>query len=644
MTTANERTTTNQENLLNLQQELDRLAQCLENAIAGKNPQDSPPSTLLETTAFGQLCRQFHLSAFDRDILLLCLGSEIDRAIPLLIAKAQGDEKQNYPTLNLAVSIFPQATWSVLSPQNPLQQWKMLEFAPGFCLTQTAMRLDPRILCYLLGVAAIDEQLAEIVRFPHISAIALPPSQEKIAQQMIATWTQVQSELPILQLCGSDSGTKMQLVTHLCHQLGYSFGILSCTSLPTNPHELHQLKQRWQREAILGNRLLVLDCDNPGNNDPGNTAALRQIVETLQTPAILSSRDRLFFPQRNTISFEIPPLDYREQKTLWETHLGPAANQLNGEMSQLIAQFNLNSTTIKAACHSIANPKTDLSGNLWNFCRTQARPRLDELAQRIDSSATWDDLILPELQKEVLQDLWQQLQHRAKVYHDWGFGTPGTRGLGITALFHGSSGTGKTLAAEVLANHCNLDLYRIDLSAVVSKYIGETEKNLARIFDAASVGGAILLFDEADALFGKRTEVKDSHDRHANVEVSYLLQRMEAYQGLAILTTNYKNSLDVAFLRRIRFMVEFPFPKAEQRSAIWQRSFPSNAPTEKLNYKKLGNLQVAGGSIKNIAINAAFLAAAEGDPIQMKHILRSTERECLKLQRTLTNSEIKNWV
>lgn len=200
------------------------------------------------------------------------------------------------------------------------------------------------------------------------------------------------------------------------------------------------------------------------------------------------------------------------------------------------------------------------------------------------------------------------------------------------------------MAAEVLAQELRLDLYRIDLSAVVSKYIGETEKNLRRIFDAAETGGAILLFDEADALFGKRTEVKDSHDRHANVEVSYLLQRMEAYQGLAILTTNLKGSLDQAFLRRIRFVVPFPFPDAKARAEIWQRIFPSRTPSEGLDPDKLGRLNVAGGNIRNIALNAAFLAAEAGEAVMMKHILQASKSEYLKLERSLTDAEVRGWV
>ena len=236
------------------------------------------------------------------------------------------------------------------------------------------------------------------------------------------------------------------------------------------------------------------------------------------------------------------------------------------------------------------------------------------------------------------------LKHRFEVYDSWGFAGKGARGLGISALFAGESGTGKTMAAEVLANELHLDLYRIDLSSTVSKYIGETEKNLRRLFDAAEDSGAILLFDEADALFGKRSEVKDSHDRYANIEVSYLLQRMEAYLGLAILTTNQKSALDTAFARRLRFSVQFAFPDQAQREQIWRCVFPSATPRGNIDYAKLSRLSVAGGSIRNIAINAAFLAAQAREPIEMSHLLGAARGEAAKRERPLSDAEIKGWV
>ncbi|NJR16908.1 MAG: ATP-binding protein, partial [Calothrix sp. CSU_2_0] len=285
-----------------------------------------------------------------------------------------------------------------------------------------------------------------------------------------------------------------------------------------------------------------------------------------------------------------------------------------------------------------------LSQILWDACRVQARPRLDELAQRIEPGASWEDLVLPETQKQILIDVAAHVRQRGKVYETWGFGGKSARGLGISALFAGASGTGKTLAAEVLANTLKLDLYRIDLSSVVSKYIGETEKNLRQVFDAAEQGGVILLFDEADALFGKRSEVKDARDRYANIEVSYLLQRMECYPGLAILTTNLKSAIDTAFMRRIRFVVQFPFPDAVQRAEIWRRIFPSDTPTQDLDAVQLARLSVAGGNIRNIALNAAFLAADAGEAVQMKHLLRAAQSEYSKLEKPLTEAEIGGWV
>jgi SpoVK/Ycf46/Vps4 family AAA+-type ATPase len=347
-----------------------------------------------------------------------------------------------------------------------------------------------------------------------------------------------------------------------------------------------------------------------------------------------------------TIDVEKPTAP--EQRAAWRSVLGDSAERLNGQVEQLVTQFNLGTDAIRTAWAESAGRADDagpaeLGRALWEACRGQARPRLDDLAQRIASGATWDDLVLPEPQRRVLRDVAAHVRQRATVYERWGFGRQGSRGLGISALFAGASGTGKTMAAEVLGNELALDVYRIDLSSVVSKYIGETEKNLRRIFDAAEEGGAILLFDEADALFGKRSEVKDSHDRYANIEVSYLLQRMECYRGLAILTTNLKSAIDAAFLRRIRFVVQFPFPDASQRAEIWRRVFPADAPTDGVDVERLARLNVAGGNIRNIALHAAFGAADAGEPVRMTHLLRAARSEYAKLERALTEAETEGW-
>jgi SpoVK/Ycf46/Vps4 family AAA+-type ATPase len=307
----------------------------------------------------------------------------------------------------------------------------------------------------------------------------------------------------------------------------------------------------------------------------------------------------------------------------------------------LVSQFSLTVPGIRASVSkALTVDEGAPSARLWNACRSQARRGLDDLAERIEGAAEWEDLVLPEAEKSLLREIAGQVAQRATVYEAWGFGNQAGRGLGISALFAGPSGTGKTMAAEVLANSLQLDLYRIDLASVVSKYIGETEKNLRRVFDAAEDGGAILFFDEADALFGKRSEVKDSDDRYANIEVSYLLQRMEAYRGLAVLATNLKGTMDAAFLRRIRFVVNFPFPDESHRAEIWRQVFPLKTPTDGLNPTTLARLNIAGGNIRNIALNAAFMAAYAREPVRMTHVLRAARAEYAKLEKPLMEIDL----
>jgi len=268
---------------------------------------------------------------------------------------------------------------------------------------------------------------------------------------------------------------------------------------------------------------------------------------------------------------------------------------------------------------------------------------LDAYAERVEPRASWSSLVLPADRLELLHEIAAHVRHRARVHDEWQWARRSARGLGVSALFCGPSGTGKTLAAEVLASELGLDLYQIDLARVVSKYIGETEKHLRRIFDVADATGAILLFDEADALFGKRSEVRDSHDRYANIEVSYLLQRMESYRGLSILTTNTRGALDNALYRRLRFVVSFPFPDALQRERLWRGVFPSATPVDGLDYAKLAAVHLSGGAIRNIALLAAFRAAARDDAVTMSDLASATQLELAKTEKTLAPSETRDW-
>ncbi len=418
---------------------------------------------------------------------------------------------------------------------------------------------------------------------------------------------------------------------------------------------------------MLSGRSLFLDCEDLDISDAARERSITRLLESTRGAILVSSRERRHVLQRPALSLEVRKPTPDEQRRIWQDALGDAGHHLNGKVDVLVSQFNLSASTIAnvgtqwtkqtrpgdetgSGAHFDASPAPveptsgEVAHMLWDTCRVLVRVRLDDLAQRIEPAATWGDLVIPETQRQMLRDIAVHVRQRTTVYETWGFASRSGRGLGISALFAGASGTGKTMAAEVLANELHLDLYRIDLSQVVSKYIGETEKNLRRVFDAAEEGGAILLFDEADALFGKRSEVRDSHDRYANIEVSYLLQRMESYRGLAILTTNIKGALDSAFLRRIRFIVQFPFPDVTQRGEIWRRIFPASTPTEGLDMSKLARLNVTGGNIRNIALNAAFLAADAGEPVRMTHLLRAARGEYVKLEKSLTEAEIGGWL
>jgi len=279
--------------------------------------------------------------------------------------------------------------------------------------------------------------------------------------------------------------------------------------------------------------------------------------------------------------------------------------------------------------------------DLFAAARQQSTQSLGGLARKIDPRRGWGDIVLPADRLQQLQEICSHVRHRAMVYEGWGFGRKLSLGKGVNVLFAGPPGTGKTMAAEVMAQELGLDLYQIDLASVVSKYIGETEKNLSRIFDEAESSNAILFFDEADALFGRRSEVRDSHDRYANIEVAYLLQRMESYEGMVILATNLRKNMDEAFTRRMHFSIELPYPDETQRRSIWETIWPPDTPREvDLDLDQMSRrFELTGGNIRNIAVAAAFLAAEDGQMITMRHLLHATRREYHKMGKLVLNGE-----
>jgi ATPase family associated with various cellular activities (AAA) len=602
---------------------------------------ESARGALPGPAAIDTLTELFGLSAFERDLLLLCAGVEMDAEFARLCAEAQGFSQRTHATFGLALAALESSHWSALAPAGPLRRWRLVEVDESAGLVSGKLRIDERILHYLAGVNYLDARLR-----PLLQTISPPARMAaahcKIAATLIAELREHAPRAPLVMLSGDDSDGQSDITAAVAAQLGMQLQRVGAQDLPGNAAELDAFTILWQREAALLGAVLLVQCYDAG---PLSHAA-SSFAERTGSMLFVAGREPASF-KRAALHFSVNKPDAAGQKEIWREALGAAADLFNGSLDGVAAQFRLSAQRIHAtgaalrpALTATANP----NDVLWHACRNASRSALDGLTQRIEPLAGWNDLILPEAQKVTLRQIAAHAKHRLTVYQQWGFASKSTRGLGISVLFAGESGTGKTMAAEVLAHELQLDLYRIDLASVVSKYIGDTEKNLRRVFDAAEESGAILLFDEADALFGKRSEVRDSHDRYANIEVSYLLQRMEAYRGLAILTTNMKSALDVAFQRRLTFVLQFPFPDQQQRELIWRSVFPPATPVGRMDYAKLANLSMTGGNIRNIALNAAFLAADEGEPVRMKHLLQASYSEAAKRDRPLSDAETRGWV
>jgi len=605
------------------------------------------PASAEETTrppALVMLTQRLGLTPFERDLLVLCAALELDTGIAGLCARAQ-DGSRPYPTFALALTVLENPTWEALSPERPLRYWRLIEInqPSGQPLTTSALRADERIVNFLKGLNYLDDRLAPLVwQFENDEPYEAPESQKKTVDLIIAQLRQSPKErrLPVVQLLGHDAPTKDLVANAVAAELGLRVYRLQPSLLPQQPADLEAFARLWQRESMLLSAALYMEALQ-GEAETARLASVQLLLSRLNALVFLDAHEAspAFGPA--SLVVEVTKPTPAEQRAAWNSALGESAG---GSPAALAGSFDLGLPSIREISRSAlaANPEPgQMHEALWNGALAVSRPRLDTLAERLDAKASWGDIVLPPAETKLLRQIADQVGKRGTVYEDWGFREKTSRGLGISALFSGPSGSGKTMAAEVVANHLRLNLHRIDLSAVVSKYIGETEKNLRRLFDAAEDGGVVLFFDEADALFGKRSEVKDSHDRYANIEINYLLQRMEAYRGLAILATNMKSSLDSAFLRRLRFIVTFPFPGIAERKAIWQKVFPERMPAALLDFDRLARLTLTGGDIRNVAMNAAFLAAQSGSPLTMPMLLEAARTEFRKLERPINEAEFQ---
>lgn len=622
------------------------------NAVPEPLPQavdaDSLAASMPAPPALLSLCAAFELSAFERDLLLLCVGVELEPAFRRLCQKAGGTAQ---PTFQLALSALAQPHLSAVSPSGPLRRFGLVEALSSETLTASPLRIDPRILSHLTGLSLVDERLLAVGRLLSPPDEPLGTALSSLAQQIVRLWSVDTEEAPpAVSLFGADGGERLALAQHACQPLGLLLFEVRCADLPHSPAERAQLAKLWAREQSLLHIALLLSVADGDSPETVRQAMLW--IAQLPGAVLCSSPTPLRDAQKRMVGIEVPrmlPDERTELLTELFEELDPQLASMRGPggeslLSELSMQFQIGREAVVAACQRASGMSLPLPQALWQSFRMQARPHLDELARRVEPKVTWDDLVLADEVKQKLRELLAHQRYQVTVLRSWGMAGTAQRGLGVSALLCGQSGTGKTFAAEALAHELQLDLYHIDLSQIVSKYIGETEKNLRRVFDAAEEGGAVLLFDEADALFGKRSEVKDSHDRYANIEVSYLLQRMESYQGITLLTSNLRSALDSAFLRRLRFIIPFPFPDANQRAELWRRAFAKQTPTRGLVFEKLAQLSVTGGQIRNIALCAAFLAASQGQPVGMRHILDAARSEYQKSERPLNENEVRGWL
>jgi hypothetical protein len=551
-------------------------------------PPGSPAAATEPWTALEQLTALFGITTFERDLLVLLTGHALEARFARACGAAAGGPAGTAVTFGLALAVLDDPHWSALSSARPLRYWRLVSVDPGDLLHAPA-RLDEPILAHLIGMPAIDERLNPLIlplRGTEGDAAGGGPANAAADADAVRAgvrhWAGRSGTGDPLLLVAPARPTRERAFAAICAALGLRPCAMEAADIPGAPADREQLARLWSREAALHGTALLIRTQN-GEDLPPHVLSFLSI---LQAPAAI----------------EVSP--------------GSAAERLDG------VRLRLASMTRQER-------------------REHARRGLHGLATRVEPGARWDDLVLPETQVDTLRQVAAHVRYKALVNEEWGFAARHPRGLGLTVLFAGASGTGKTLAAEVIAAELGLDLYRIDLATVVSKYIGETEKNLREIFSAAADTDAILLFDEADALFGKRSEVRDSHDRYANLEVSYLLQQMEAYRGAAILTTNMQHALDPAFMRRLRFVVQFPFPDAAARTRIWRGIFPAATPVGDLDSGQLGQLSVAGGVIRNIATLAAFRAAADGGRVEARHVLAAVRTEYAKLDKPLTATETR---
>ena len=601
-----------------------------------------------------RIVRDFGLNPAERLVMIVALAPYLDAAYEKVYAYANDDITKRWPTIGLTLEVLCDdqmgrlALRPIFYQDSPLVRHNLIvagdQGPAGQALPNRQLSLDPHVAEVLLGYAGLDPRLHAVAR-----QISFEEAEGGVGQALALALKQRLDAR--VYIGGRWQAEKEQAIANACALLGVALLSLNMPAL-SRAQDPNKLLALAVRDARLLNAALILDGYGGQDSDLDLTAFSGEIAIGLKQhplPVIFSDRSATpaNLPLDLHIQFDWPMPAFEERQQSWQA----AGGLSQDDAVQLAAMYKLGAREVRSTvemARSIANLDGRDSvtlNDLKSAARTQSQPRLTSLAQKITPYFTWEDIVLPDDRMAQLREIANQVLFQHVVYEDWGLAKKSSLGRGVAALFAGQSGTGKTMAAEVIANDLGLDVYKIDLSGLVSKYIGETEKNLARVFEEASDTNAILFFDEADAVFGKRSEVKDSHDRYANIEVSYLLQKMEEYDGIVVLATNLRSNLDDAFLRRMRAIVEFPFPEVDDRLRIWERTFSPGAPkAPDVDLAFMARqFRIAGGNIRNIVLLAAFLAASKDEPIGMSHLIQGAKREYQKLGRLITESDFGRW-
>jgi SpoVK/Ycf46/Vps4 family AAA+-type ATPase len=646
---------------------------------ADRDGADEPWPELPESSRLVWLQRAFALSRFDLALVLVALAPELDLRYERLYAYLQDDVTRRRPTVDLALNLLCPTTEAKLArrghvaPDAPLVRQALLHLIPDPHqvhppLLSHYLKLDEQITRFLLGQEGLDARLGRCCQMivPVTSLDETPLNAEARRALPILISPALDAHQPLrLYFHGPRGVGKRQAAEAVAREAGVSLLVVDLSIALADQIEWRQILTLLLREAWFQNAILYLDGLDALRSDD-RAIQLQQLLDALAADdgfTILAGTKPWTPSGRNSIgvlplAFPIP--DAAQRQGCWQAQLALAGIAHDTTDPAVLAdRFRLTPSQIaqavtlarqqagwqaSAVSSAPASSERDGQPGLRELCaaaRAQSGHDLATLAHKIEPVYTWDDIVLPDDAMIQLRELCQRVAHRRRVLGQWGFDRKLSLGKGVNALFAGPSGTGKTMAAEIIARALGLDLYKIDLAGIVSKYIGETEKNLDRIFTAAENSNAILFFDEADALFGKRSEVRDSHDRYANIEISYLLQKMEQFDGIAILATNLRSNLDEAFTRRLTFTVNFPFPDESSRLRIWTGIWPAEVPlADDVDLDFLARqFKLSGGNIKNIALAAAFLAAEDGGPVTMAHLLHAVRREFQKMGKIVSEAE-----